>query len=274
MESTYNALFTYTSPRSDFQDTVLALQFGRSHVSYALKSRADGQLLALGYGNVKSWNKSAVDSWLMAIKPFLSSSQQVEIAYAFSDLSLLPVAGFEEKKLKGLHQSLYPFAGPSVFKTETLSSWQLYLGYPIPVELYRSLEAVFPSARTRHIFKLFLEAAGQSGAQGKLLVDIGIEQFSVLLLKNNRLQLFNTYHYSSPADVLYYLLSVCETQLVNPAEVAVVLTGLLEKESALYRELWQYFMHIEFREASFGVDDFPYPSHYFTTLNDILLCAS
>ena len=274
MESTYNVLFTYTSPRSDFQDSVLALQFDRSHVSYAVKNRTDAQLLALGYGQVKQWNRSTVDAWMETVKPFVAPNQQVEIGHGFSDLSLLPVAGFEETKLQALHQSLYPFAGPSVFKIEPLSSWQLYLGYPIPIALYQQLESTFPAARSRHLLKLQLEAAGQSGTQGKLLVDIGIEQFSILLLKNNRLQLFNSYFYSSPADVLYYLLSVCESQLVSPAEVELVLTGLLEKESALYRELWQYFMHVDFRDAHFGVSDFPYPAHYFTTLNDVLLCVS
>jgi hypothetical protein len=60
---------------------------------------------------------------------------------------------------------------------------------------------------------------------------------------------------------------------VSPAEVSVVLTGLLEKDSALFKELWQYFAQIELREAEFMADDLPFPQHYFTTLNDLLLCA-
>jgi hypothetical protein len=87
------------------------------------------------------------------------------------------------------------------------------------------------------------------------------------------LQLFQNYPYATPADVLFYILSVCEAQLVSPAEVSVVLTGLLEKDSALFKELWQYFAHIELREAEFMADDLPFPQHYFTTLNDLLLCA-
>ena len=273
MESVINHLFTYKATSTDAADTVLALQFGDTYVSYARKDRSQGTLLALGYMQVSTWDQSAFDHFMTSIGSLLTSPQPVEIAFNISALSVLPVAGFEEKKLQALHQSMYPFAGPAVFKTETAAEWQLYLGYPVPVALYRGCETCFPTARVRHAFKLALDTAGQSAAQGKLLVDIGIESFRVVLLKNNRLQFFQSFPYASPADVLYYLLSICEAQLVSPAEVELVLTGLFEKESALYRELWQYFMHIQLRDAPFEAEAFPYPSHYFTTLNDLLLCA-
>lgn len=273
METVVNHLFSYKAASADATDTLLALQFGDTHASYALKDKNRGTLLALGYMQTATWNQSAFDQFMEAVGPLMVTAQPVEIAYAIAALSVLPVAGFEEKKLQALHQSMYPFAGPAVFKTETAAEWQLYLGYPVPVALYRGCETHFPGARARHAFKIALDTAGQSAAQGKLLVDIGIESFRVLLLKNNRLQFFQTFPYASPADVMYYLLSVCEAQLVSPAEVELVLTGLFEKDSALYRELWQYFLHVELRDAQFNTDEFPYPLHYFTTLNDLLLCA-
>lgn len=274
METVFHPLFTYTTPASDFQDSMLALQFGRTHVAYAIKNRSQAKLLALCYARIGVWDNSTFEALKLSLQPFLHPQQQVEIAYAFADLSVLPAANYEEKKLQALHQSLYPFAGPAVFKTETMAEWQLYLGYPVPITLYRGCESLFPGARARHSFKLSLNVGEQSGTQGKFLIDIGIAEFSVVLLKNNRLQFFQTFPYASPADVLYYLLSVCEAQLVSPAEVELVLTGLLEKDSALYRELWQYFTHITLRESLIEATDFPYPLHYFSTLNDLLLCAS
>jgi len=272
-DSLLQLLFTYQSTVSAASDTLLALQFGDRYASYALKDRQQGQLLALGYLQTASWNQSSFDQLMGVIEKWLSPQQVVEIAFDMDNLSMLPVAGYEEKKLQALHQSLFPFNSAAVFKTETMAEWQLQLGYTLPAPLLQGCLSRFSGARVRHAFKLALDNAGQSSAAGKLLIDIGIETFRVLLLKNNRLQLFQTYPYASPADVLYYLLSICEAQLMSPAEALVVLTGLLEKESALYKELWQYFMHIELREAGFIADDFPFPQHYFTTLNDLLLCA-
>lgn len=273
MEMVYNRLFEFSAANSVSPDTILGLQFGKSHVAYALKNRNTQQLAALGYVQIGQWDKSVFETFITSIENLLHPQQQVEIAYDLADLSMLPVAGFDEKKLQALHQSMYPFEGPAVFKTETMAEWQLCLGYPVPASLYRGCESFFPKARVRHAFKLALDSAGQSGAQGKLLVDVGIETFRVIVLKNNRLQFFQNFTYESPADVLYYLLSVCEAQLVSPAETELVLTGLLEKDSALYRELWQYFTHVACREATFEASHFSYPAHFFTTLNDLLLCA-
>jgi hypothetical protein len=273
-DSWLRQLFTYRPIEAAASDTVLALQFGDRYASYALKDRQQGQLRALGYLQMVNWDQPAFEQLMGVIDTLRTPQQGVEIAFDMENLSILPVAGYEEKKLQALHQSLFPFNNAAVFKTETMAEWQLQLGYTLPAVLLQGCLSRFPGARVRHAFKLALDYAGQSGASGKLLIDIGIETFRVLLLKNNRLQLFQTYPYATPADVLYYLLSICEAQLVSPAEVSVVLTGLLEQESALYKELWQYFMHIELREAGFLAGDLPFPQHYFTTLNDLLLCGS
>ncbi|MFM8710167.1 MAG: DUF3822 family protein [Sphingomonadales bacterium] len=272
-DSSLQELFTYQSAAPAASDTLLALQLGDRYASYALKDRQQGQLLALGYLQIANWNQSSFDQLMGIFDKWLSPQQGVEIAFDMQNLSVLPVAGYEEKKLQALHQSLFPFDNTAVFKTETMAEWQLQLGYTLPAVLLQGCLSRFAGARVRHAFKLALDTAGQSGAAGKLLIDIGMETFRVLLLKNNRLQLFQTYPYASPADVLYYLLSICEAQLVSPVEVSVVLTGLFEQDSALYKELWQYFTQVELREAGFMADDLSFPQHYFTTLNDLLLCA-
>lgn len=272
-DANLHQLFTYEPTEVVTTETILALQFGDRYASFALKDRQQGQLLALGYLRIANWGQPAFDQLMGMIDRWLTPQQGVEIAFDMENLSMLPVAGYEEKKLQALHQSLFPFNNTAVFKTETMAEWQLQLGYTLPAILLQGCLSSFPGARVRHAFKLALDKAGQSGAAGKLLIDIGIDTFRVLLLKNNRLQLFQNYPYATPADVLYYILSVCEAQLVSPAEVSVVLTGLLEKDSALFKELWQYFAQIELREAEFMADDLPFPQHYFTTLNDLLLCA-
>jgi len=274
MERALSPLFAFNNSESDQGEAVLALHFGKSHVSYAVKNRSNGILQSLQYFQVDLWDPSHVDFWVTPLEPVLRTTPQVEIAFSFSDLSALPVAGFSEVKLKALHQSIYPFRGPAFFRTETIAAWQLYLGYPIPLALYQKCESLFPHARKRHAFKLMLDASGQSTSAGKLMVELGIEEFHLVLVKNNRLQFFQTFLYENPADVLFQLLTLCENQQISPSEVEVVLSGLLEKDSALYRELWQYFMHVQFRDTPFRVGEFPYPPHYFTILNDLLACAS
>jgi hypothetical protein len=51
METVVNHLFSYKAASADATDTLLALQFGDTHASYALKDKNRGTLLALGYTN-------------------------------------------------------------------------------------------------------------------------------------------------------------------------------------------------------------------------------
>jgi hypothetical protein len=109
--------------------------------------------------------------------------------------------------------------------------------------------------------------------QGKLVVNIRPHHFSVVLLRNNRFLFAKEFYYETPADVLYYLLKACEDHLLNTHEVKIELTGLIEQESSLYRELRQYFSFLDCRNASWQMASNNFPTHYFTTLNDLAQCA-
>lgn len=274
MEPVINRLFQVQGSGEASHDALLSLRFGDQHAAVALTSRDGSQLHRLEYFQVHQWTKAATEELFAQLVPDAAAPVTAEIVFDMGSLSLLPIAGYDETRLQALHQTLYPFAGPAVFRTESIAAWQLYVGYPVPIWLHRSIETHFSKCRVRHSLRLALETSGQSDQHGKLLVDIGIASFRVVLLRNNRLQLFQNFSYTTPADVLYYLLKICQEQALQQQEVSLVLTGLVDKDSALYRELWQYFFQVSIREAVFATPDFPYPLHYFTTLNDIAVCVS
>ncbi|HNA96743.1 MAG TPA: DUF3822 domain-containing protein, partial [Chitinophagaceae bacterium] len=56
--------------------------------------------------------------------------------------------------------------------------------------------------------------------------------------------------------------------------VSVRLSGLIDKQSALYKDLYQYFREITFREAGWHTVEPEYPAHFFTSLNDLAPCVS
>jgi hypothetical protein len=49
---------------------------------------------------------------------------------------------------------------------------------------------------------------------------------------------------------------------------------MIDQQSALYKELYQYFLHIEFRNASWTIPADEYPAHFFTSLNELAQCVS
>jgi len=106
-----------------------------------------------------------------------------------------------------------------------------------------------------------------------LVVDFRTNDFTVLASKGSLLLLTQTFAYSTPEDVLYYLLNTCRQFNLSQQELQLQLSGLIDKRSSLYNELYQYFIHIDFREAGWNLKN-EYPAHFFTSLNDLATCAS
>jgi hypothetical protein len=72
-------------------------------------------------------------------------------------------------------------------------------------------------------------------------------------------------------------LKACNQFSLSREEIQLFISGLIEKESQLFRELYLNFLNIQFREPTWrlaGNGDKEYPSHFFTSLNDLARCAS
>ena len=113
--------------------------------------------------------------------------------------------------------------------------------------------------------------------QSSILIDFNADEFSVIVFKDELLQLAQTFVYSSPEDVLYYLLKICGQLDLRQQEVKIILSGLIEKDSAIYRELYKYFIHLEFEALPSGIRIAEalneYPDHYFSSISKLATCV-
>jgi len=95
--------------------------------------------------------------------------------------------------------------------------------------------------------------------------------FEIVVLNNNKFELFNSYSFQTKEDFIYYILFTAEQLNLNPEEFNLVLLGDIEKESELFSIAYQYIRNIKF----YSKDKFPailnsVSSHsYFTLLNQI-----
>jgi len=71
---------------------------------------------------------------------------------------------------------------------------------------------------------------------------------------------------------LYYLVKISNQFSLSRQELLLQLSGLIDQDSALFTELSQYFLQLEFRPGLW--QDTGYPDHFFTSLNDLARCAS
>jgi hypothetical protein len=153
---------------------------------------------------------------------------------------------------------------------EVVEKWDLANVYSIPYELLYWILKHFPSTKLWHAQSMYLKMAGKGFADGCIDLDLRDTNFNVTVTQLNKLLLGKNYSYATPADVLFYLLKICECFQLNQKDVQLNISGLVDKNSTLYKTLYDYFLNINLRPASWKFDQ--YPAHYFTLLNQLALC--
>jgi len=102
-------------------------------------------------------------------------------------------------------------------------------------------------------------------------VNVSNTNFEVVVLKNKKIELFNSFNFKTKEDFIYYILFTAEQLNLNPEEFNLVLLGDIEKESELYTILYQYIRNIQFHEPNnfSSILNNVSPHSYVTLLNQL-----
>lgn len=158
---------------------------------------------------------------------------------------------------------------------DRVPEWQMTAAFRFPPAIARSVKEYFPSAIFLHAYTPSLKIYNGFVAPDQIDIHFTPGYFRVLLKKNKELQLAQTYAYKTPLDVVYYLLKICYEFALDQKEVFLVLSGLVEKDSALYAELHAYFLNLHFAQApAYAMPEHEHPHYYFTSLYNLAACVS
>lgn len=265
-------LFHIESSLSKNEQPVLSLAFGERHGSFAIGDKTGNELYELGYCITEEWNSDSLPDFFSAYHCLKGQFYQVRIAYDYPEAVFIPSAANVQDGAALLKTLFGKVNGRNVI-SELIPEWQLYNTYSVPAGLQQWLNNKYPTANYYHQYSIAIKDSGASGENGTLVADFRTDDFTLLATKNSRLLLSSAFDYTTPEDVIFYLLKTCQEFSLSQKDVQLRLSGLIDKQSALYKELYQYFISIEFREANWNAGN-EYPAHFFTSLNDLARCAS
>jgi hypothetical protein len=249
------------------------MRLGEKHASFAITDKTGHELFELAYCTVEGWNDVALADFFTNYPSLQHSFYQVLVAYD-SPLSIFtPSAYYQPEEAKLNLRTMNGILAGSHVVSELISDWQLYNTYALPEEVYKIVTEKFSSARSWHQYSLAIQRMNADTLSGSIFVDFRTDDFTLIVAKQNKLMLAQSFQYTTPGDIIYYLLKTCHQFSLSQAEVNLQLSGLIDKQSALYKELFQYFITVEFRIASWNAGN-EYPAHFFTSLNDLAQCAS
>jgi hypothetical protein len=143
--------------------------------------------------------------------------------------------------------------------------------FRIDSELYESLCTNFKISQHFHSYTTLLQQVFQQKLyQGKNWMKLVFNEkyFIVTLIKDDQLQLIQTFNYQSSEDVLYHIMNVVNQHDISITSLNVLISGKIDLESTTYQLMQQYFFNIEIEKSESGnalsEKLSAYPSHHFT----------
>ncbi len=268
-------LFNIQNEVTGNEQLVLLLQLGKGQAAFAIVNRLTKELVQLKYYAVEEWDVEQAEFFLNEIENDTRSFYDVHLTWGFCKNSLVPVSNYNFENASEVLKALYGSSavGEEKLITESLPEWQLQNVYAIPQFLLNKVVQKFPTFKYKDFFSLHIAGIKEGSESGTMMIDFDQKLFTIIIEKNSQLKLAQVYEYEAPADVLYYLLKACSQFSLSQQHVQLQLSGLVDKDSSLYKELHQYFINIIFKNTIWQSKD-EYPAHFFAKFNDLLLCAS
>jgi hypothetical protein len=256
---------------------VLSIRIGERHFGFSISSLHATELYQVTWYSDMEINEPVLNDMISNHPELKVAYHHVFICYDYPQSVLVPLSHYKQDDAKALLQSMFGISGQDAVVTEPVPGWQLHNLYAVPKEVYDWAYQNFPKSNYWHVYSIGIKNSVVTDFEGSLAADFRADDFSLIVTRGTRVLLTQTFPYSTPADVIYYLLDTCRHFSFQQETVRLSLAGLITQDSALYNELYQYFLHIRFREAEWRMisssGENNYPPHFFTSLNDLAKCA-
>ncbi len=257
---------------------VLLMEVGETHCCFAIVDYANQMMVQLGYYTAEEKDNGDILEKILETHAELKQSfRQTIISYYVPENILIPSKFYHYEETQAMLQALYG-KGQNIAVSESIAEWQLYNAYHVPKTIHEFLSRWYSTGNFWHVYSVILKKGIKQSEGGNLVVDFKTDTFSVVAIKNNSLLLAQIFSYVKSEDVLYWLLKICKQFSLSQKEVKLILSGLIDKQSAVFKDLYQYFINIEFASIDNDIQlsgDFDeYPVHFFSSLYKLASCAS
>jgi hypothetical protein len=257
---------------------VLLMEVGETHCCFAIVDFANQMMVQLGYYTVEQNDSENILNAVVEVHPELKQSfRQTLVSYYLPESILIPSKFYKHEETQAMWATVFESAQNTVV-SESMNDWQIYNTYQVPATIREFLSRRYSTGNFWHTHSITLKNGIKKNEGGELMIDFKIDTFSVVAVKDNSLLLAQIYSYARAEDVLYWLLKIGRQFSISQNEVQVTLSGLIDKQSAVFKELYQYFLHIEFASIENDIQlsgDFEeYPVHFFSSLYKLASCGS
>lgn len=235
----------------------LAIQSGEGILSWTLLNTTFNKYLAL---ESISYSKTQEDNLLDEItkSAWFPSVKSYSLGVVSAKSILVPEPLYSENT----REDYLAFHFGRKNKQDVIFSNKLlnagcYCIFSVPENIVQLYRYFFPEIKIMHcsvplIENILLDNKNENSE--KVTLNIRTKIFELLVTKGGALVYYNVFSYQAKEDVIYYLLFACEQLKLNPENIALQLSGDIEKNSPLYSIIHTYIRNVSFMARNAGFD--------------------
>ncbi len=205
--------------------------------------------------------------------------RNVSVQVSNSLFTFIPKALFKKEDAEQYYYFNHQSVDGIQIHHELIRAYDMVNIFSVPEKINVGVKKLFEQFTFHHHLSSLLEAAKfhtQKQVGKVLFVHIHSSSIDVVVTEERKLLLANSFSFKSVEDALYFVLMVCEHLALNPEKIPVVLSGEIEKASALSNLLHKYIRNIELSERiktvefTYGFDQLP--AHFYHSAFSHILC--
>jgi len=204
----------------------------------------------------------------------LLNYKKIKIYFENEFSALIPASLYNEND-KGLYANFnYTIPEGHFCKSDYIKSMDAYLVYTIPEKLLKKFQQLFSDfdifSSSANIIESLILQYKNAGSDKKMFVNVRTTFIDIIVLEKNKVQFFNSFQYHTPDDFIYFIIFVIEQLNLNPETINLIFSGMINKNSSLFENVYQYVRNLSFQKIP-SVHKYSYifselPAHYYYSL--------
>ncbi len=229
------------------------------------------------HGDTGGWPSKANEYFdqLKKVDFTWNTYKQVDVAIASCKVSTVPSGFFDKAYAMNIMSAAHPISPAEEILTESVFDLGPVIGMLVPAYIKENCKTLFVNPDFRSAPAVFVKGVMRKHANliaRQVFLNIHSGYFEITVIQGSRLLYLNSFRYTSPSDVLYYVIFVLEQLGFVPSEEKVTLMGENSGNEIIFNQLKMYCATLSYAERREG---FEYGSafdgvalhKYFTLLN-------
>ncbi|MBC34729.1 MAG: hypothetical protein CL663_01610 [Bacteroidetes bacterium] len=276
------ALFKAGSHQSEFKkDYVLSIQIALDGFSFCILDTEKNKHLALETYRIQeivnyTLLADELNTIIDRIDVIKRRFSKVLVLFEGEKSSLVPTPLFEETKLPDYLKFHYKLDTDEEVMSNHLQNLDAYNVFSIPFKIKELIKSKFINTKFCHQSTTLIESLlvklknQQSG--NTVFINYRESSFDIIYLKNGKMHFYNSFHYRTAEDFVYFIIFTLEQLKLNPETIDLCLLGEIDKSSKYYQLLYKYVRNIRFIERndfytySYVLDNIP-SNHFYNLFN-------